>query len=328
MPALEKTKFARLAGVVSGHEEKGTAVANKFKLDPKHFYNYETFDRIADDPDIDVVYIVLPNSMHAEFTIRAAKAGKHVFCEKPMAMSVAECQQMIDACKAAGKQLAIAYRMQYEPHLIEARRLCRDGAIGKITHITSVNGFNIGGGGWRLNKKLSGGGALVDIGIYSLNAARFVMGEEPVEVSATIQAAPNDPRFKEVEGDMDFSLKFRGGIVADCKTSYSANIGSHLHIEGEKGSIDMLPAFFYWANVLSITREGKREVVNLPAGDQFAAEMDDFCQCILENKPSRTPGEEGLKDMQVIEALYRSAAENKPIAIDPAGTTSPSPTAR
>ena len=316
LPALTKTTRSRLAAIVTGNPEKDRAVSQQFKLDPSHCYTYETFDRIKDDPAVDVVYVVLPNSMHAEYTIRAAKAGKHVFCEKPMAVSVAECRQMIDACAAAKRKLSIAYRMLYEPNLIEARQLCRDGAIGKITSITSAFGFNARGPGWRLSKKMAGGGPLMDIGIYSLNAARYLTGEEPVEVTAKTEQPADDPRFKEVEAAMDFTLRFPGGARAMCRTAYNANLGTSLRVIGERGSINLTPAFMYAGNMMSIARDGKP--VEWRAGraiDTFAAEMDDFSRCVAENQPSRTPGEEGLRDMLVIEALYRAAAEGRAVSL-------------
>ncbi len=316
LPALTKTTRSRLAAIVTGNPEKDRAVSRQFKLDPSNCYTYETFDRIKEDPAVDVVYVVLPNSMHAEYTIRAAKAGKHVFCEKPMAVSVAECRQMIDACAAAQRKLSVAYRMLYDPNLLEARQLCRDGAIGKLTSITSAFGFNARGG-WRLSKKMAGGGPLMDIGIYSLNAARFLTGEEPVEVTAKVEQPADDPRFKEVEAAMDFTLRFPGGARATCRTAYNANLGTSLRVVGERGSINLTPAFMYAGNMMSIARDGKP--VEWRAGraiDTFAAEMDDFSRCIAEDQPSRTPGEEGLKDMLVIEALYRAAAEGKAMEVE------------
>ncbi len=316
LPALTKTTRSRLAAIVTGNPEKDRAVSRQFKLDPSNCYTYETFDRIKEDPAVDVVYVVLPNSMHAEYTIRAAKAGKHVFCEKPMAVSVAECRQMIDACAAAQRKLSVAYRMLYDPNLLEARQLCRDGAVGKLTSITSAFGFNARGG-WRLSKKMAGGGPLMDIGIYSLNAARFLTGEEPVEVTAKVEQPADDPRFKEVEAAMDFTLRFPGGARATCRTAYNANLGTSLRVVGERGSINLTPAFMYAGNMMSIARDGKP--VEWRAGraiDTFAAEMDDFSRCIAEDQPSRTPGEEGLKDMLVIEALYRAAAEGKAMEVE------------
>jgi len=317
LPALTKTTRSRLAAIVTGSPEKDRAVVQQYKLDPAHCYTYETFDRLRDDADVDVVYIVLPNSMHADYTLRAAKFGKHVFCEKPMAVSVAECRQMIEACAAAKRKLAIAYRMLYDPNLIEVRRLCQGGAIGKVTSITSTFGFNMGVfGGWRLSKKMSGGGPLMDIGIYCINAARFVTGEEPVEVTAKTQPAPDDPRFKEVEAAMDFTLKFPGGALARCRTAYNANLGTSLYVTGERGWINLTPAFMYGGNLLSCARDGgKVEWLTKPFINGFAAEMDDFSQCVAEDTPSRTPGEEGLRDMKIIEKLYESAASGKTVEV-------------
>ncbi len=314
LPALTKTSRARLAAVVSGSPEKDRAVGEQYKLGAAHRYSYETFDRIKDDADVDVVYVVLPNGMHAEYTLRAAAAGKHVFCEKPMATTVADCRRMIDGCAAARRRLSIAYRMFFEPNLTEARRMCRAGEIGKVTSITSRFGFNAGGG-WRLDKQLAGGGPLMDIGIYSLSAARFLTGEEPVEVSTTIEQPADDPRFKQVEAAMDFTLKFPGGAVADCKTAYNANLGASVRVVGVRGGINLNPAFGYWGNQMTFARDGTVEWFKSPEVDTFAAEIDDFSRCIMEDKPSRTPGEEGLRDMLVIEALYRAAAEGKPVRL-------------
>ena len=315
LPALTKTKSARLAGLVSGHADKAGKLAAKYSLDPKHIYNYENFENIKDDSDVDVIYIVLPNGMHKEYVERAARIGKQVFCEKPMANTAADCQKMIDACNAAKVMLGIGYRMQYEPHLIEAKRLIKEGAIGKVTKVESAFGFNIPAGVWRLDKKLAGGGPLMDVGIYCLNSTRFALGEEPIEVSATIPPS-DDPRFKEVEPSMDFTLKFPSGAVADCKTAYDHFAGVRLHIEGEKGSLHMEPAFSYAGNLLGIKYGNDRPTLfQTKAPDQFATEMDDFSRCIIEKKPTRTPGEEGMRDVAIMEALYRSAADKKPVKL-------------
>jgi glucose-fructose oxidoreductase len=316
LPALTKTTRSRLAAIVTGSPDKDRAISQQYKLDPPHCYTYQTFDRIKDDPEVDVVYVVLPNSLHAEYTIRAAKAGKHVFCEKPMAVSVAECRQMIGACAAAQRKLSIAYRMFYDPNLIEMRRLCRDGAIGKVTSITSTFGFNMRGPGWRLSKKMAGGGPLMDIGIYCVNAARFVTGEEPTEATAKIEAAPDDPRFKEVEAAMDFSLRFPGGALATCRTAYNANLGTSLRVVGERGWINLTPAFMYAGGLMSCARDGGPvEWITRPPVNGFEAEIDDFSRCIMEGTDSRTSGEEGLRDMLVIDALYRAAAEGKAVTV-------------
>jgi predicted dehydrogenase len=315
MPALTKTKSARLAALVSGHPDKAAMLAKKYSLNPKHIYDYENFENIKNDPDVDVIYIVLPNGMHAEYCIRAAGIGKHVFSEKPMANTAKDCQAMIDACKHANVMLGVGYRMQYEPHLIEAKRLIKEGAIGKVTKVESEFGFNIPPGVWRLDKKLAGGGPLMDVGIYCLNSTRFALGEEPVEVSATIPPS-DDPRFKEVEPSMDFMLKFPSGAVAECKTAYDKFAGNRLRIEGEKGSLHMEPAFSYGGLMLGIKYgEDQPKQFTPPPADQFATEIEDFSRCIIEKKPTRTPGEEGMRDCAIMEALYRSAAEKKPVKL-------------
>ena len=302
---------------MSGHADKAAALAKKYSVDPKHIYNYDNYDSIKDDAEVDVIYIVLPNGMHAEYTVRGAKAGKHVFSEKPMANTADECLQMIDACRAAKKLLGIGYRMQYEPHLLEAKRLVKEGVIGKIKAVKSEFGFNAADPTqWRLNKKLAGGGPLMDVGIYCLNSTRFALGEEPVEVSATIPEAGSDPRFKEVEPAMDFSLTFPSGIVAQCKTSYREFSGNRLRIEGENGNIHMEPAFSYGGIMLGVQHPGKSpETFKAKPADQFATEIDDFSRCIIEGRAPRTPGEEGMQDLKIIEALYRSAADKKPVKI-------------
>jgi predicted dehydrogenase len=321
LPALVKCKNARLAAVVSGDIDKAKATCKRYGVADasRHSYTYENYDDIKNDETVDVVYVVLPNSMHAEYTIRAAKAGKHVFCEKPMANSIEECRQMIDACKAAGKRLGIAYRMQYEPHQLKAIALLRaDNAegIGRPKIITADHGFNIGPNEWRTDIKLAGGGPLVDVGIYCLNAARYLTGEEPVEVSAIEDRPTDDPRFKTVEASMTFMLKFPSGALASCTTSYACNNGSRLRVMAERGEIVMEPAFGYSPPQM-VVRGGHSQPVpmQLVPVDQFATEMDEFSKSVQEDRDCRTPGEEGSRDMRIIEALYQSAREGRSVKV-------------
>jgi len=233
IPGLAKCQDAKLVALVSGHAaEKAPPIVEKYGLNPKYVYNYENYDSIKDNPEIDVVYVVLPNSMHAEYTVRALKAGKHVLCEKPMATSVADCRQMIDAAKAANKKLMIGYRLRHEPINMTAIDLVRGagasvvpsapangrGKIGMIKGLEAGAGFNIGDPTqWRLKKQYSGGGSMMDIGIYALNACRYLSGEDPVEVTAMTYSTPDDVRFKEVEETMLFTLRFPSGLLADCR---------------------------------------------------------------------------------------------------------------
>jgi glucose-fructose oxidoreductase len=316
LPAFAKCELCKPVALVSGHPDKAKQQAGKYGIDEKNIYSYETFDTIKDNPEIDVVYIVLPNGMHAEYTIRAARAGKHVLCEKPMANTVAECQAMIDACAAAKKKLMIGYRMRYEPMTIRAIELSHSANdIGTIKQITAEAGFNAGDPNmWRLNKKLAGGGPLMDMGIYAVNAIRYLSGQEPVEVTAFSYATPGDPRFKEVEETISFELRFDSGLLASVLTSYGFGCNRY-RVYGTRGQLEAEPMQQYHGNRLWHTLgRDKREVTYIPI-DHFAAEMDHFCDCISNDKPVLTPGEEGLKDMKVIAAAYESAKTGRAVKL-------------
>ena len=315
-PALfEKTKLCKLTGLVSGHPDKAKEWAKKYGLPEKNIYDYKNFDEIKNNPDIDVVYVVLPNSMHAEYTIRAAKAGKHVLCEKPMAISVKECDQMIAACKAAGRKLAIGYRLHFEPNNLEMVRLARDKTFGAVKLIETSAGFHIDDPKqWRLDKALSGGGSLMDIGIYALQAARYISGEEPVSVSA--QWSITDPvKFKPgVEESVLFSLKFPSGVVANCSSSYATGL-NRFRANAERGWFEVQPALNYVGIKGRMSDRGAPKDFDIASNDHFAAEMDDFADCILNDKPTRVPGEEGRRDQRIMAAIYESAASGKTIVL-------------
>ena len=316
LPAFAKCNLCKPVALVSGHPDKARKQADKYGIDPKNICNYDNFDSIKDNPDIDVVYVVLPNGMHAEYTIRAAKAGKHVLCEKPMANTVEECQAMIDACAAAKRKLMIGYRMRYEPMTIRAIELSHSANdIGTIRQITAEAGFNAGDPSmWRLNKKLAGGGPLMDMGVYGINAIRYLSGQEPVEVAAFSHATPGDPRFKEVEETISFELRFDSGLLASVLTSYAFGCNRY-RLYGTRGELEAEPMQLYRGNQLWFTHDGSREEVAYMPVNHFAAEMDHFCDCILNDKPVLTPGEEGLKDMKVIAAAYESARVGKAVKV-------------
>ena len=221
LPAFAKCEKSKVVAFVSGHPDKANKLALRYGVNPKNIYNYQNYDSIKDNPEVDIIYIVLPNGMHAEYTIRGLQAGKHVLCEKPMANTPAECQQMIDAGRKANRKLMVAYRCRYEPYNQEAIRMARQQELGPTQVIVADHGFNIGDPTqWRLNKALAGGGSLMDIGIYSLNAARYLSGEEPTEINAMMYSTPGDLRFKEVEETINFQLRFPSGILANCTSSY------------------------------------------------------------------------------------------------------------
>jgi predicted dehydrogenase len=311
-PALQSTQFCKLAGIITGTPEKARRWQAQYDIPDRSVYNYDTMAKLADNPDIDVVYVVTPNGLHADHTIAAAKAGKHVLCEKPMEVSPKKCQEMIDACKTAGKQLAIGYRLHFEPNHLECVRLVREKVLGGLNFIEAGFGFQIGDPTqWRLKKELSGGGPMMDVGIYALQAMRYLSGEEPVAVSAL--ATTNDTvKFHDIEESLTWQLKFPSGILANGSTTYGFNGINRFNANTERGWLMLNPAYGY-KGISGMRSDG--QAIQLPEIDQFAAEMDDFAQCILENRPTRVPGEEGLRDMKIITAIYESAHSGKVVSL-------------
>ena len=318
MPGMARCKLCKIVALVSGHPDKAAVQAQKYGVNPKNIYNYDNYDSIKDNPDIDAVYIVLPNGMHAEYTIRAFAAGKQVMCEKPMANTAAECQQMIDAGKKAGKKLQIGYRMHWDAPTLACIDTLRKGTIGPIQIISAATGFTINGQQWRLDKKLAGGGCMMDIGIYSLSAARYFAGEEPTEVFAHTYQDKTNPLFQQVEQHCDFQLKFPGGALASCLSSYNVNFNRYT-IWGNKGncviepgqSYNRTPGLMVNANKFSLNNKA----VPVMEADQFVGEMDGFAQVVAGAGPAKATGEEGLQDMRIIDAIYESAQSGKSVKL-------------
>jgi len=316
LPAFATCEKSRVVALVSGHPEKAHKLALRYGVDPKNIYNYQNYDTIRDNPEVDVIYIVLPNGMHAEYTVRGHQAGKHVLCEKPMANNPAECQQMIDAARKADRKLMIAYRCRYEPYNQEAIRIARSGEMGPTQMILADTGFKISDPSvWRLHKQLAGGGSMMDIGIYALNASRYLTGEEPTELHAMIHSTPGDPRFKEVEEHVTFQLRFPSGILANCSSSYGYFHQSHFRVLGTEARLVMDPATWYSGLRMYKEQGNTVETMDLPVVDHFAAEMDHMSDCVIENKQPLTPGEEGLRDLTIIEAIYRAAASRETVKL-------------
>jgi predicted dehydrogenase len=316
MPGVQAASNSQITGLVSGHRDKAERIAAQYGVPTSSIYSYEDVDRMRDNKAIDAVYVALPNSMHAEYTIRSAKAGKHVLCEKPMAISVNECEEMIAACKAAKVKLMIAYRCHYEPSNLKAVRLIREGKLGQVQAIESAFGFNIARGEWRSTKKLGGGGPLMDVGIYCLNATRYLTGEEPKGFKAYVSTIDHDGRFVDVEENCSWTSEFPSGIVASCNCTYGAQMNGYFKVHGSKGWLELGPAFNYdglrlkaqyWSGVQG---QAATEIDELdPAKDpsHFTLEADHFSDCILHDKTPKTPGEEGLRDMEFMREIYRSA---------------------
>jgi predicted dehydrogenase len=320
LPAFGHSRYCKPVALVSGDRDKASKIAAQYGIATSAIYDYANFDRLAQNPEIRAIYVVLPNGMHEEYVTRGANAGKQILCEKPMATSSREAERMISACKEAKVKLMIAYRQQYEPHNRALRQLVIEGKLGALRGFVSSNSQQQGDPTqWRLKKSLSGGGCLPDVGLYCLNASRFLSGEEPTDVSATIFQPKDDPRFTEVEASCSFSLKFPSGYVATCTTSYDVHKSQFLRLEGTKAWADMSPAYGYHGNHLKWSHlDGERETEIAPQieeKDQFALEMDHFAECILEGKTPHTPGEEGLKDHQIMEAIYESARTSRIVRV-------------
>lgn len=314
-------KFAQnvyLAGVVTGSPEKGRAWAAEHGFPVKNIYSYDTFDKIADNPGIDVVHVVLPNGMHAEFTTRAARAGKHVIVEKPMAISAHECQSMIDACRKAGVMLGVNYRLHFEPHHLKMMELAREKTHGMVKAITAEFSWKRGDNKpWLLDKKLAGGGAAFDTGVYPIQAACYITGETPVRASGVATSTRDVYRAAGVEETMAYTLEFPGGAVAQCRASYSYS--AHLLTVSADNGTFACTAPPSGGSAFGQSAQGKpnaKQVV-LPGNQIFKAEdtlqlavlHDRFADAIRNKTPFACPGEMGLRDARIIEAVYASVAQ-------------------
>ncbi len=322
LPAFAQSLKARPVALVSGTPDKLRAVAQQYGIAPGACYNYDDFDRIRDNPEVKVVYIVLPNAMHRLYCERAAKAGKHVLTEKPMAVSSADGKAMVAACARAGVKLMVAYRIQYEPYNRRAMAMVRSRADGRLISYSGINTQTTAQDGalqWRHKKAMAGGGSLFDIGLYCLNTARFLTGEEPIEIFATSYSPPGDPRYVEVEETISFMLRFPSNTIANCLASYGGRDDKHQRLNLEKVAIDMPNAFQYTGQqLLVIGRQGDATSENrlvIEPRNQFAAEIDHMADCVVQDRRPYTPGEEGVQDHLLMEAIYRSVAENRPVKL-------------
>lgn len=322
LPAFAQSKHAKPVALVSGDRAKALKIARQYNIPESAVLDYRDYEKLAGMPEVQGVYIALPNSMHAEYTIRAARAGKHVLCEKPMANTVAECQSMIDACKQARRRLMIAYRRQYSPLERGLVKMIREKKLGELREFVSVNSQNMGDPQhWRLKRAMAGGGPLPDVGLYCINEARFLSGEEPVEVIGHTWSTPGDARFRDVEESCQFTLRFPSGFVATCSSGYSSHKSQMFRLNGSTAYAEMNPAYAYNGNQLRIARveQGKEQISEMPAEEenQFAKELDHFAQCVRQDKQPHTPGEEGLQDQRIIEAIYASARSGRPVKLAP-----------
>ena len=308
-PAFKLTKNCYLAGIVTGSPEKAKKWQAAHKIPDKNVYNYENFDKIANNPDIDVVYVVLPPSLHKEYVIRAANAGKHVWCEKPMAMTAVECDAMIKACEQNKVTLAIGYRMQHEPNTQRILQYVREKSFGKTRLVSCAAGYYEERKTHWKQKKAMGGGSMYDMGVYTVQGARYSVGLNPKAVFA--QQFTNRPDiYTEVDETMMYQLEFPNGAIANCTTSFGMNM-NYLNATCEKGWFKLDP-FQAYSGIKGNSSAG---LLNFPLNNQQTRQMDDDAFAIMTKRPLLTPGEEGMQDIRVVEAIYESVKQGKRILI-------------
>lgn len=313
LPALKRTRNAHLAALVSGTPDKAKRLAAEFGLPDSAVYSYDTFDAIAKNPDVQIVYIVLPNAMHADFTIRAFRAGKHVLCEKPMAVTLAEGERMIAAGKAANRQLMIAYRCHYEPVNVAAMQVMRKGTLGTPRIVSTTMGkqttLDDPSDAWRLDMAMSGGGALADMGIYGINATRYLLLEEPVEVRGWARTDRADPRFKTVEDMVAWQMRFPSGAIGEGSSCFSQPGTMSWQVVCSDRRMVADPGCFYGGNALRIIGGTDDAQPKIGEIDHFGNEMNWFADVVRGTAPNVSPGEEGLQDMRIIHAILQSVAQ-------------------
>jgi predicted dehydrogenase len=303
-PALLETEYCRLAGVVTGTPASGERFRKKYGFPSENIYNYENFDQIANNEDIDIIYLVLPPVLHPEFAIRAFEAGKHVICEKPIAPSVEEAEQMIAARDAAGKLMSVGYRLHFDPYHREIMELGQNQAYGSVNKMESQFKLYVDDPeNWRARREL-GGGSVWDMGIYNIQAACYTLGEDPIAVTATELPKQRPDIFEDVDEAMEFELEFPSGAIAKCESNFWAEADRH-RAEAENGWFELEPAFYYSGQ----RGETNDRVIHHGQVNQQARQMDDFAQRVINNDVNTpVPGEMGLRDVRIIEAVYQSAA--------------------
>ncbi|UZK70201.1 Gfo/Idh/MocA family oxidoreductase [Sphingomonas sp. S1-29] len=324
MPRFGQAERAHIAAIVSGNPEKLRRVGDAYGVPQDARYSYADYAKIAADDRIDAVYIVLPTGLHADYATRAFAAGKHVLCEKPMALTSADCARMIAAGKRANRKLMIAYRSHFEPYNVEAMKLMRQKAVGDVRLLRTEQSYRMGptspSENWRTSRALAGGGPLEDYGLYGLQSALYLTKEMPESISASTFRPNGDPRFAEIFAHVSSQWRFPSGAVAQLVTSYDSAGANFAHVRGTTGALIMDPATSYSGQKMRIEGEADREFAPGDPSVQFARQIDHFVDAIRDNTPIITPGEMGLRDTRLIEAIYASAAAGRTVKLAPDGT--------
>lgn len=317
LPAFAHSKKSKLVAVVSGDKEKARKFTKEFKASSA--FTYDEFDDCLKDPEIEAVYIATPPGIHEKHVLAAARAGKHVLCEKPLAATVTQADNMVEACERCQVKFMTAYRKYFEPSTVTLKKMISNGELGRVdvihTLFSEPHRFGDNSQAWLFSKKLSGGGPLTDLGVYCVNTCRWLVGEDPSTASAVTWA--HDPRrYKEVEEGVAFRLDFPSGLILQGSSSYGAAFSSFVHAHGEKGWAALAPAFaFEEERRLSGKIAGKWFAKTFKRVDEFALELDYFADCIRQNRKPEPDGEQGRRDIIIIDAIYRAARTGSPAKI-------------
>ena len=317
LPAFRHSKKCKLVALVSHDPKRARQLGAKFGVHVNACYGYENYAQCLNHPGVDAVFVASMNAVHAEQTIRAAAAGKHVLCEKPLGTSVEECRRMVEACRKNRVYLMTAYRKYFEPGSVALKKLITRGKLGRLRHMFStyteiVDPAKVA---WQLNRRLAGGGSLMDIGIYCVNTMRWLAGNSPIEATAHIWT-DDRKRFGEVEDSIAFRLTHPEGLVCQGTSSYSAQAASFVQVHGDKGWAALNPAFaFEEERRLFGKIQGKWFEQKFKVMDEFVLELDHFADCIRRHRDPKSDGMEGLLDVATIQAIYQSARENRTVPI-------------
>ncbi|TVR14478.1 MAG: gfo/Idh/MocA family oxidoreductase [Balneolaceae bacterium] len=303
-PGLQLTQHCELRGIVTGSPEKIPVWQERHNIPDANVYNYENMHQVAGNDDIDVIYVVTPPGLHAEHSIIGANAGKHVWCEKPMAVTVEECQAIIDAATKNRVQLTIGYRMQHEPNTQTIISYGKNETFGPVTEVRTAAGYRAQGlpaDDWRFKPEM-GGGALYDMGVYPINASRYSTSKKVVAARGT-QRVEREEMFRRVDETTEFELLFEDDIIATCKTSMGENV-NYLEVDTEEGWYFLRPASSY-TNVGGEVSDGT--LLEPYTGHQQARQMDNDALAIIENRPPIVPGEDGMEDIRIVKAIMESS---------------------
>src|ERR1700721_1690950 len=317
LPAFAHSENAKLIAVVSGDKAKAEKFAQDFKAGQA--YTYRQYAACLKDPEVEAVYIATPPGEHEKYAVGAAKAGKHVLSEKPLAASVAQARNMVNTCRRNGVQFMTAYRKYFEPSTLKLKKMISRGDLGRVDIIhTLFAEFRPSGDNspaWLFSKKLCGGGPLTDLGVYCVNTTRWLVDEDPVAATG-ISWVRERRRYKDVEEGVAFRLDFKSGLILQGTAAYSAAFSSFVHIHGEKGWAELAPAFaFEEERRISGKIAGKWFAKTLKPIDEFVLEIDYFADCIREGREPEPSGEQGLRDIIIIDAIYRAVKQRRSIAI-------------